>query len=126
MQLDKLLVAIFGGVGIFFTYWFFLMKKDEVVAVKDQPEKKQGFVEIIVDGGYSPSTILLQKGKTTRISFFRKDPSTCLEEVVLPDFKIRKFLPMKTPITISVTPEKAGEYEIVCGMNMFHGKIIVQ
>jgi plastocyanin domain-containing protein len=39
---------------------------------------------------------------------------------------VRKYLPLnkKTPITI--TPKKEGTYEIVCGMNMFHGKIIVK
>lgn len=118
MTLDKLIVIAFSLAGIVFTYWYFLMKKEEVVAVKD-------LVDIKVEGGYSPSTISIPKGKTTKISFTRSDPSTCLEEVVLSDFKIRKFLPLNQKVTIEVMPQKVGEFQFSCGMNMFHGRIIV-
>ena len=115
MIVDKFLVAIFSIVGIVFTYWFFLLKKEKVVSVKDS-------IDIEVEGGYSPSTISIPKGKTTEINFFRKDPSSCLEEVVLSDFKIRKFLPLNRKVTVEVTPQKTGEFKFSCGMNMFHGK----
>jgi plastocyanin domain-containing protein len=118
MTPDKILVAILTISGMAFTYWFFLMKKEEVIAVQDS-------VDIIVEGGYTPNTIQIPKGRTTKISFTRKDPSGCLEEVVLGDFKIRKFLPLNQKVTIEVTPEKEGKYQFACGMNMFHGKIIV-
>lgn len=29
MSIDKIIVTIVGILGILFTYWFFLMKKDE-------------------------------------------------------------------------------------------------
>lgn len=119
MSIDKILVLLFSGMGIVFTYWFFLMKKEEIVSVTDS-------VDIIVEGGYTPNTIQISKGKTTKISFTRKDSSSCLEEVVLGDFKIKKFLPLHKKVTVEVTPQKNGEYSFACGMNMFHGKIIVQ
>ena len=50
-----------------------------------------GSVDITVEGGYQPDVISVPKGKTTKINFFRKDPSSCLEEVVLSDFKIKKY-----------------------------------
>jgi len=118
-NMDNVFVAVFSLAGIAFTYWFFLMKKEEVISVSDS-------VDIIVEGGYSPNTISIPKGKTTKISFFRKDPSSCLEEVVLSDFKIKKFLPLNKKVTIEVTPQKTGEFRFECGMNMFHGKIIVE
>ncbi|MBI2049439.1 cupredoxin domain-containing protein [Candidatus Roizmanbacteria bacterium] len=119
MDIDNILVAVFSLAGMAFAYWFFLMKKEEVVSVTDS-------VDILVKGGYSPNTISIPKGKTTKINFTRRDSSSCLEEVVISDFKIRKFLPMNKTVTIEVTPEKAGEYQFECGMNMFHGKIIVE
>lgn len=118
--MDKILVAFFSIGGIAFTYWFFLMKKDDVAVVV-----KSNKVDISVEGGYSPSIISIPKDKTTTLRFFRKDPSSCLEEVVLPDFKIRKYLPINKTTAINITPKKAGTFEISCGMNMFHGKIIV-
>lgn len=119
MVLDKIVVALTGLTGIIFVYWFFLMKKDQKVIVSDE-------LDILVEGGYRPSTVVLQKGKSTKLHFLRKDSSSCLEEVVLSDFKIRKYLPLNTKTTIEITPQKTGEFGFSCGMNMFHGKIIVR
>ena len=118
MALDNIFVIIAGVLGIVFTYWFFLMKKQKSVAVHDT-------VTIMVDGGYSPEIITISQGKTTALTFLRKDPSNCLEEVVLGDFKIRQHLPLHQKVTIELTPEKSGEFTYTCGMNMYHGKIIV-
>ncbi len=119
MDLNKIIVTTMGLLGIGFTYWFFLMKKETVVTATDS-------ADITVEGGYSPSVISIPLGKTTKINFLRKDPSSCLEEVVLPEFKIRKYLPLNQKTTIEVKPDKAGEYNFSCGMNMLHGKLIVQ
>ncbi len=121
MDIDKLLVALFSIGGIAFTYWFFLMRKEgEAVVVNSNS------IDITVKGGYSPEVISIPKGKTTTLNFTRRDPSSCLEEVVLPDFKIRKYLPINETTAIQVTPQESGTFEISCGMNMFHGKIIVK
>lgn len=119
MNMDKIIVVFVGFSGIIFTYWFFLMKKDRIVkAVKS--------IDILVEGGYSPDTISIPKGKTTRINFLRRDENSCLEEVILSDFKIKKFLPLNKKVRISITPDKPGVYNFSCGMQMFHGKIIVE
>ncbi|MEK7595040.1 MAG: cupredoxin domain-containing protein [Patescibacteria group bacterium] len=119
MSLDKLLVTLFSLAGIIFTYIFFIKKKGKAVEAFDS-------IDIIVDGGYSPNIISVQKGKPIKISFFRKDPSNCLEEITLPDFKIRKFLPLNEKTIIEINPEQVGQFDYSCGMNMFHGKIIVK
>jgi len=116
--MDKILVTSVGVLSIGFIYWFFFGKKEEVISGRN--------IKIIVEGGYKPSVIKLQKGKTAKITFLRKDKNSCLEEVVLSDFKIRKYLPMNKPVYIEVTPTKQGEFPFQCGMNMFHGKIIVK
>ena len=118
MELDNLLVTIFGFFGIVFTYWFFLMKKQKTVEVKNS-------VDIIVDGGYSPNVISIPVGKLTKINFTRRDLNSCLEEIVLSDFKIKKYLPLNQKVTVDIIPQKPGEYVYFCGMNMYHGKIIV-
>ena len=120
MRLDEILAAIIGVLGIVFTYWFFLMKKDDEAVVVNESS-----VDIIVKGGYQPEVISIPKEKTTTLNFIRRDSSSCLEEVVIPDFKVRKYLPMNEKVSISLTPKKAGTFEISCGMNMFHGKLIV-
>ena len=118
--MDKVLVALFSLGGIAFIYWFFLMKKDEEAIVVNTNS-----IDITVEGGYSPNVISIPKGKPTTLNFTRKDPSSCLEEVVLGDFKVRKYLPLNQKTSITITPQKTGEFDYACGMNMFHGKIIV-
>lgn len=120
MSLDKIIIIFISFGGIAAVYWFFLMKKDEKAVVV-----KSDSIDITVEGGYSPSVISIPRGIPTTLNFFRRDPSSCLEEVVLPDFKIRKYLSLNKTTGITVTPQKEGTYEISCGMNMFHGKIIV-
>lgn len=119
MSIDKLIITVVGLFGVVSIYWFFLMKKELVIKVRDQ-------VDVTVKGGFVPEVISIPLGKKTRINFFRKDPSSCLEEIVLPDFKIRKFLPLNKKVFIEVTPKKSGEFSFSCGMNMFHGKVIVK
>lgn len=119
MSLDKLIVVIIGLLGVLFIYWFFLMKKNKEV-------ETSGEVDITVSGGYSPEVISVPVGKTTRINFTRTDPTECLSEVVLSDFKIRKELPLNKKITIEIAPQKKGDYEYSCGMGMYHGKIVVR
>lgn len=119
MSEDKILVGVFGLLGIFFTYWFFLMKKEKEVAVKNE-------VDITVSGGYSPEVISVPIGKTTKINFLRTDSTDCLSEVVLPDFRIKRQLPLNQKVSVEIKPEKKGEYGYACGMNMYHGRIIVK
>jgi len=121
MDLDKFIVTLLSIGGMIFTYWFFLMKKEEEAVIVSTNN-----VDIIVKGGYSPNIISIPKEERTTLNFIRKDPSSCLEEVILPDFKIRKYLPLNKATQIHITPKKSGTFEISCGMNMFHAKIIVK
>lgn len=119
MTTDKIIVTALGFILIQIVRWYFLKKKVREVAVSDS-------VDIIVDGGYSPEVISIPKGKTTKLNFIRKDPTECLEEVVIPDFRIKSHLPLNYPVTVYLTPQKSGEFSYSCGMNMYHGKIIVR
>ena len=119
MSPDKILVTALALAGIGFTYWFFLFKNEKEIEVEDS-------IDILVKGGYLPEVISVKKNKTTTLNFIRKDENSCLEEVILSDFKIKKYLPLNKKITIQITPRETGTLNFSCGMNMFHGKIIVK
>lgn len=118
--MDKIIVTIVGVLLAAFVYWFFLMKKSQAVMVSADS------IEIVVDGGYTPEVITVLVGKKTTLNFIRRDANSCLEEVVLGDFKIRKTLPLNQKVAIEITPQEKGEFVYSCGMGMFHGKIIVK
>ena len=108
------------GLGLIaLTYWFFLGKKEEKGVMVDKE------IVITVEWGYKPSAITVKKGQLVTLKFLRKDASSCLEEVVVPEFKIRQFLELGKTTEVKITPDRVGEFTFSCGMNMFHGKLKV-
>lgn len=114
--MDKIFVTMSGLVGISVIYWFFFGKKDEAAEVSEK-------VTILVDGGYKPSAIRIKKDKPVTLTFIRKDENSCLEEIVFPDYKIKEYLPIGKPVTITLSPPHPKTSGFHCGMNMFHGRI---
>lgn len=119
MEFDKIVVTLAGVALIAFIYWFFFRKSENVIDAGDH-------VDIIVDGGYTPEAISAQAGSEITLTFLRKDPSPCLEEVVFSDFGIRRYLPLNETVEVRLTPPHKGSYAFACGMNMFHGKLVAR
>ena len=121
---NKVAVTL-GGLGLIgLELWWFLLSKP-----KSRQATTQGGIQeitVTVDGGYEPSQIAVQAGQPVRLNFYRKDASSCLEEVRFPDFRIAKELPLNQTTAIEFTPDKPGRYEFTCGMNMFRGVVEVQ
>ena len=61
-----------------------------------------------------------------RLVFERQETSGCSEEVVIPEFGVRKFLPAHKETVVEIQPQKAGSYEFTCGMGMLRGRLIVE
>ncbi len=116
--MDKFIVTVLGLCSIGGIYWFFFGEKEQVV-------EAQTSWTVTVAGGYTPKTIAIPQNQPSTITFVRTDPNDCLETVVIPEFGIHTFLPLNTPVRVSVSPTKSGTFGIQCGMNMFHGNIIV-
>ena len=83
-------------------------------------------VVIEVDGGYSPSAVRVKAGRPVRLVFDRRDDGPCSEEVVIPGFGVRRFLPTGERTAIEITPPAPGRYEFTCGMSMLRGTIVAE
>ena len=133
----KIAVAL-GGLGLIGAeLWWFMFShansqhlkpssSDRVSKTKSQTAQvKQGIqeVDIIVDGGYTPDRINVATGEPVRLNFYRQDPSSCLEQVLLPDFNKALDLTLNQTTSVEILPEKPGEYIFTCGMNMYRGVI---
>ncbi len=117
----KIAVAL-GGLGLIGAeLWWFMFSKTK--SQKAQVEQGIQSVDILVDGGYNPDRIEVRAGEPVKLNFFRKDPSSCLEQVLLPDFSKALDLTLNQTTTVEVLPEKPGEYTFTCGMNMYRGVI---
>ena len=82
-------------------------------------------VTIGVRGGYDPARVRVKRGVPVRLVFDRQETSGCSEEVVIPEFGIRRFLPAFKKTTVELTPGEAGSYDFTCGMGMLRGRLIV-
>ncbi|MGT2832994.1 cupredoxin domain-containing protein [Streptococcus halotolerans] len=91
-------------------------------------EQKGDFqeVRVLVDGGYKPERIVLKKGIPARIIFDRQTESACFDQVVFPDFDIKVDLPIKEDFLVELTPNEKGEFDFACGMDMYHGTLLVK
>lgn len=81
---------------------------------------------VVVKGGYSPSTVVLKKGMPGKVHFDMKDSTACLSHVVFDKLGVDKDLTKQPVTTVDIPTDQAGEYNFTCGMDMFHGKVIVK
>ncbi len=120
----KILVTL-GGLGLIGAelWWFLLSKTKSQKATVNQGIQE---LEIVVDGGYTPDRIQVNLNQPVRLNFLRKDPSSCLEKVILPDFHKALDLPLNKVKSTEFTPTQTGQYTFHCEMNMFKGIVEVK
>jgi plastocyanin domain-containing protein len=124
MNATEIIVNVSGLAIIAWIVWYFWLWRGESFAA----QTKNGIqaVDVVVKGGYQPAAIMVKAGQRVRLNFTRREASTCSEEVVIPDFGKRAYLPENLSVPIEVMPEKPGEYAFTCGMNMYRGKLIAE
>ena len=125
MDTTQIIVTLIGLGIIGWIVWYFWLWRGEAVSAQAGAGGVQE-VNVTVKGGYQPASIVVKAGRPLRLNFTRRESTPCGEEVVLPEFGRRAHLPEDRTVLVEVTPEKPGEYEFTCGMNMYKGKIIVR
>jgi len=83
-------------------------------------------VTLTVKGGYSPALVRVRQGVPLRIVFDRQESGECTSRVVFPDFALNRSLSAYGQTTVELLPDRAGDFGFACGMNMIHGKLIVE
>lgn len=83
-------------------------------------------VRITVKDGYSPDVVRVKQGIPVKLVFQRDERSRCSEELVIKNLGLRKTLAPFAATPIEFTPTGVGEFPFACGMDMLHGKIVVE
>ena len=125
MDTSQILVTLIGLGLLAFVGWFFFLAPQRVAAAVSSSAGVQQ-VAVTVKGGYSPNRIEVKKGEPVQLNFYRDEDSSCSEELLLPDFNIRRDLPPFQTTAIEFLPEQAGTYEFTCGMHMLRGSLVVK
>ncbi len=121
---DWLIVAAGMAAIAWVNWYFFLARRGSASAVAGAEGRQE--VAITVQGGYEPAEVRVKRGLPVRLVFDRQETSGCSEEVVLPDFGIRKFLPAFQKTAVDLTPDRSGSFDFTCGMSMLRGRLIVE
>lgn len=119
-------IVIIGGIAaiIWINRYFFLAQRPSASATIGSQGIQE--IDIAVEGGYQPAVVHVRNNRPVRLVFERRERSSCSEEVVIPEFGIRRFLPPFQNTTIDLLPTKASTFPFTCGMSMLRGQIIVQ
>jgi plastocyanin domain-containing protein len=76
--------------------------------------------------GYQPGSLKLRRGIPAQVTFIRKVSATCGTQIVVPEYDIKRDLPLNEPVLVEFTPNKSGRFTFSCGMGMLHGSLVVQ
>lgn len=125
MEFSQWVVTITGLLLIAGIAWFFWGPKKSGSLAEVGTSGYQE-VQIRVKGGYTPDTIVVQKGKPIRVEFLREDKSACAEMVVFPDFQKSMMLPVGKKVSLELLPNKTGQYSFTCQMGMYRGTMVVK
>jgi plastocyanin domain-containing protein len=121
----QVVVTLLGLAAVAWVNWYFFLAGSGAAAVATSDGSGPQRVRVEVKGGYSPAVVRVRAGRPVRLEFHRDETSSCTEEVVLPDFGIRTYLPAHRTTPVSFTPAE-GTYEFTCGMGMVRGKIVAE
>jgi plastocyanin domain-containing protein len=123
MTTSQIVVTALGAVAIVWVLWYFLFSRGTAATAAAAGVQE---VRVIVKGGYTPDTIVVQAGKPVRLQFYRDETADCSERVVFERFGIDQQLPAFQTTAIEFTPDQPGEYGFRCGMNMLKGLLVVE
>ena len=121
----RIAVIVIALLLIAFIVWWFFGKHTEV-AGKSTIINDEQTATIVVNGGYTPSTVVLKKGIPAQVNFDMRDSTACLSHVVFEQLGVNKDLTKQKVTTINIPTDKAQTFNFACGMDMFHGKVIVK
>lgn len=105
-------------------WWFFgnFQKSSQQADLANGRQEGQ----VVVKGGYEPEVLYLKQGVPAEVTFKMEDKTACLSRVVFSSLGVEEDLSKEKQAKIQIPTDKAGEIDYACGMDMFHGKIVVK
>ena len=76
--------------------------------------------------GYEPATIELTANTPIKLVFNRTNDSMCLARVLVEHPALDVELPLNQDVVVTLDGLTPGTYQYHCGMNMFHGQLVVK
>jgi plastocyanin domain-containing protein len=78
--------------------------------------------------GFTPASLKIPSGgpgSHGSVSFVRTTDQTCATEVVFPELKLQKDLPLNQVVKVDLPTDTAKTLTFQCGMGMYKGAVVV-
>lgn len=95
---------------------------EQAVRARLEPPGRQ-VVDVRVDRGYHPDTIVARAGVPLRLVFQRQDADVCSERVIFSSPHLDRRLAPTGTTTIELPAQGPGEVRFTCGMGRYRGRI---
>jgi plastocyanin domain-containing protein len=98
-----------------------------VLAADKAPAAARKIEIKVTDAGFEPREVKLKKAEPVTLVFLRTTDRTCIKAIDIPDEKVKNLvLPLDKPVSVTITPQKAGVEPFHCtAMAMGGGKLVV-
>ena len=106
---------------------FLLLPAIVLAASCAAPGGKATVVHVTVtDNGFEPEYVTVEKGKPATLIITRKVEATCATEAVFAANGSKFPLPLNQDVSIPIETAKAETLRYACGMDMYHGAVVVK
>lgn len=124
MLVNGLVILVAAALIGLIIWWFFgnFQKSSQQADLANGRQEGQ----VVVKGGYEPEVLYLKQGVPAEVTFKMEDKTACLTHLVFPSLGVDKDLSKEKLAKVQIPTDKAGEIDYACGMDMFHGKIVVR
>src|SRR5262245_59630450 len=123
MSATDVAVVVATALGLAALCWFFFGPRRAGTAALTGDVQR---VEVTVRGGYRPDVIRDRQGVPLELVFDRQESGECTSRVVFPALRESAAQPAYQRTTVHLQPTEPGVVTFACGMNMVHGKLVVE
>lgn len=82
--------------------------------------------KIVVNGRFSPHTLVLSPGRRHRLTFRRDESGACSQRVVFPSLGQSADLPPFAEVAVELPELTPGIYPMTCQSGVLYGRIVVR
>src|SRR5699024_10561461 len=125
MNGSQIITLIVGVILIGFIIWWFFGKHKEAAGTSTIVNDEQT-ATIVVNGGYSPSTVILKNCLSAQVCLDRRASTACSYHVGFEQLRANEHVTQQKSTTVYIPAAKAATYQLAWGMDMFHGKVIIK
>lgn len=119
------LVVVLGSVALsLLVLWFFFGARDEAPVRLSRDGLQE--VDVTIEATMRPARIVVRAGSPVRLRVLRLSRDAAASELTVEGLGLRRELPQGRVVELELPALAAGSYELVCGLSLIRGSLVVR